>query len=135
MVREERDVKVLLDTHALVWWLEADRRVSPTVRNVLGDPMTVAFISAVSGWEIATKVRIGKLQMSLAIVTDFPAEMARIGYHPLPVSLAHGHRAGGLSGPHMDPFDRMLAAQSLMENLPLITVDPAFQQFGVSTIW
>ncbi len=128
-------MNVLLDTHALVWWLQADSRISATVRNVLRDPSTMAFISAVSAWEIATKVRIGKLQVSLVIVTDFPAEIARIGYHQLPVSLAHGHRAGGLPGLHTDPFDRMLAAQSLIENLPLITIDPAFRQFGVSTIW
>lgn len=128
-------MRALLDTHTLVWWLEADPRLSNRAKECLDAPRSELYVSAATAWEIATKVRIGKLQIALPFIEDLPREVVRLGYRTLPVSLAHGHRAGRLSAAHKDPFDRMLAAQSLMEDLPLITVDPLFQQFGVSTIW
>lgn len=128
-------MRALLDTHALVWWLQGDRRISSGARRLLGDARNEIFVSAVTAWEIATKVRIGKLQIDLPFVIDLPGEIVRLGYLSLPISLAHGHRAGRLDAAHRDPFDRMLAAQSLIEDLALVTVDPHFRQFGVTTIW
>jgi PIN domain nuclease of toxin-antitoxin system len=128
-------VKVLLDTHALIWWLDADQRLSPRVFKLLSDKKTQPHVSAVSTWEIATKQRAGKLNVDAAIFSNLPAALIRSGFLALPISLAHGYRAGQLGGSHKDPFDRMLAAQSLIEELPLVTVDAAFKIFGVTTIW
>jgi PIN domain nuclease of toxin-antitoxin system len=128
-------VKVLLDTHALIWWLDADQRLSPRVFKLLSDNETQSYVSAVSTWEIATKQRIGKLKFDRVLFSNLPAALVRSGFLALPISLAHGYRAGQLEGDHKDPFDRMIAAPSLMEDLPFVTIDGAFKTFGVDTIW
>jgi len=92
-------------------------------------------VSAVSAWEIATKVRLGRLPAAADLVQDFVADLARQRIRILDVSADHGIRAGSLPGPHRDPFDRMLAAQAEIEGMPLVTADPAFRQFNVRTVW
>lgn len=128
-------MKVLLDTHALIWWLDADARLSPRVFKLLSDKATQSYVSAVSAWEIATKLRAGKLNVDAALFSNLPAVLTRVGFLALPITFGHGHQAGHLEGDHKDPFDRMLAAQSLMEELPLVTIDGAFKTFGITTIW
>jgi PIN domain nuclease of toxin-antitoxin system len=127
-------VGALLDTHALIWWVEGDKRVTPRVRELLTAPGEV-YVSAATAWEIATKLRIGKLQLSGTLMRDFLASVDAFGFHPLPISLQHGYAAGQIESTHRDPFDRMLAAQSLAEDLPLVTADPAFATLGVTTLW
>lgn len=124
----------LLDTHALIWWAEGDRRVTPRVRELLTAPGEV-YVSAATAWEIATKLRIGKLQLSGTLIGDFLAAIDAFGFRPLPISLQHGYAAGQIASAHRDPFDRMLAAQSLAEDLPLVSADPAFAALGVATYW
>jgi len=128
-------MKVLLDTHALLWWLTADRQISPCVRAVLSDPQTEAYISAVSGFEIASKARLRKLSFGSVSLTGLPTRLTWLGYHALPLSLAHADAAGCYPAAHRDPFDRMLAAQAEIERMPLITIDPAFAAFPIETIW
>jgi len=125
----------LLDTHALLWWLFDDGRLSTTVRGILQDPSNVIFVSSASAWEIATKHRLGKLASAAPLVRDMPGIVARAGFKELPVTIEHGERAGSFPQPHRDPFDRMLAAQASLENLSLITRDPALSQFGVGVVW
>jgi PIN domain nuclease of toxin-antitoxin system len=126
---------VLLDTHALVWWVEGDERVTARLRERLDNPEEDVFVSAATAWEIATKVRIGKLQFREEFLQSFLDAIEALGFRPLPISLHHGYEAGRLPGPHRDPFDRMLAAQALAEDLVLVSVDPAFRTLGVSTFW
>ena len=125
----------LLDTHALIWWVERDERITPALRQRLDDPDEDVFVSAASAWEIATKVRLGKLRPPDALLQSFLQAVEDLGFLELPVSLRHGYDAGMLPGSHRDPFDRMLAAQALAEDLVLVSADPAFRTLGVTTFW
>jgi PIN domain nuclease of toxin-antitoxin system len=125
----------LLDTHALIWWVTADQRISTKLRRYLGRPDVVVYVSAATAWEIATKARIGKLDVPRTLLRDFVDAVEHLGFAPLPISLRHGHEAGQLPGTHRDPFDRVLAAQARLENLDLVTCDPAFDLMGVKTMW
>ena len=125
----------LLDTHALIWWVAGDERISPRLRQLLGHPDQDVYVSAATAWEIATKVRIGKLSAPQALLRDFVDAVELLGFQPLPITLRHGYDAGQLRGVHRDPFDRMLAAQARAEGLSLISSDPAFQTLGIETVW
>jgi PIN domain nuclease of toxin-antitoxin system len=125
----------LLDTHALIWWVTGDERVSPRLRRLIGDADTDVYVSAATAWEIATKARIGKLKAPEGLLRDFVESVELLGFRPLPITLRHGHDAGRLPGAHRDPFDRMLAAQAQAERLSLLSLDPAFGALGVATIW
>jgi len=128
-------VSHLIDTHVLVWWLLDDTRLSKQASDLLDDPGASIFVSAASAWELATKRRIGKLREAHVIAEALPTLVRRCRFKSLPVTLEHGHRAGLLPGLHKDPFDRMLAAQSIIEELPLVTADPALVALGASVIW
>jgi PIN domain nuclease of toxin-antitoxin system len=128
-------MRVLLDTHTLLWWLDGDRKLPKTVRQLLGDATTEVLVSSASVWEITTKARIGKLPGALEVAADVPACVAQQGFSGLPISLEHGQRAGSLPGPHRDPFDRMLIAQAQAENLPLVTNERVFDTYGIRRIW
>ena len=125
----------LLDTHALLWWLAEPERLSPVVHATLADPAHTVFISAASAWEIATKHCLGRLPTAELLLQDGWSLMERQGFQPLPVSWSHGLRAGSYGMPHRDPFDRLLAAQAELEQLILITLDPAFAPFPCQTLW
>lgn len=128
-------VRLLLDTHALIWWFLDDPRLSQSVSKYLEDADVQVFVSAATAWEMATKYRGGKLQEAEAIVSDFPNLVERCHFLPLSVSVAHGHRAGLLLGDHKDPFDRMLVAQSMIEDMSLVTADPALAKLGAKVVW
>ena len=128
-------VDVLLDTHTFLWWLFDDDRLSQAVRRLLSDPGNGVWVSAASAWEIATKYRIGKLPSARRLVQDIPGWIERAAFAELPVTAAHAQLAGSWPQPHRDPFDRMLAAQSRLEDLPLLSADPAFASFGIQVIW
>ena len=125
----------LLDTHALLWWLAEPERLSPAVHATLADPGQTVFISAASAWEIATKHRLGRLPTAEVLLQEGWPLMERQGFQPLPVSWSHGLRAGSYPMPHRDPFDRLLAAQADLEQLILITLDPALAPFPCQTLW
>jgi PIN domain nuclease of toxin-antitoxin system len=128
-------MRALLDTHALLWWLFDDRRLSGRARQVMEDGGNDILVSSASGWEIMTKHRLGKLSHAGAAVRDLRGAIQRAGFEPLPILLEHAIEAGRLPSPHRDPFDRMLAAQSRLERIPLITNDHVFGQLSVSTLW
>jgi PIN domain nuclease of toxin-antitoxin system len=125
----------LLDTHALIWWVGADDRITPALRQRLNDPAEEVFVSAASAWEIATKVRLGKLRPPDVLLQNFLQAVEALGFLALPISLHHGYEAGMLTSLHRDPFDRMLAAQARAEDLVLASADPAFRTLGVTTVW
>lgn len=129
-------MRVLLDTHALLWWFDGAPELSGRAKVIIGDlEANEVLVSAASAWEIATKARIGKLPLALTIAHRLPEALDEQGFQLLPITVRHGHRAGWLQSRHADPFDRMLAAQSILEGIPIITTDPALKALGASVIW
>ena len=124
---------LLLDTHALVWWATGDKALSRKVKRLIEDEEVSILVSAATAWEIATKVRLGKLTWSNPDSVE--SYCLGQGFELMPMTFAHGERAGSWPQAHGDPFDRMLAAQSAIEATPLATSDPQIAIFGVETIW
>jgi len=127
--------RFLLDTHVLLWWLFNDPRLSEAAFKIIQNPGHTILVSSASGWEIATKFRLGRLPNAEQAVRNLPGLLRQARMHVLPITLEHALAAGGLLGPHRDPFDRMLIAQARIQNLPILTSDSAFRQFDVSIIW
>jgi len=128
-------VRLLLDTHALLWWLTDDPSLSPAARKAIAATSNVVLVSAASAWEIAAKVRLGRLPGAEDLAADFRGFLSREGFTTLDITADHGIRAGLLPGPHKDPFDRMLIAQAQAENLPIATNEQLFESYGVRRIW
>jgi PIN domain nuclease of toxin-antitoxin system len=128
-------MRLLLDTHAFLWWLAGDETLSAGARAAIAVEHNEVFVSAASAWEIATKHRIGKLPGVAAIVADLDGAITDQGFTPLPISPRHGQAAGALPGPHRDPFDRMLIAQAMLENLVLVSNEQPFDAYGVARLW
>ena len=128
-------MRLLLDTHALLWWWGEPELLSERARNLIAQPEHEILASAASAWEIATKVRLGKLRAAASAVPNYLDWLAEDGFVALPITTEHALEAGALVGTHRDPFDRMLAAQAMIEDLELITRDPAIASLGARTIW
>lgn len=128
-------MKLLLDTHTLLWWFVNDRRLSAPARAAILDESNEIHVSAVNAWEIATKDRLGKLPEAKEAAPRFMDLVAADGFHLLNLSCEHGLRAGGYRNSHGDPFDRMLAAQAEIEGLRLVTCDSVFRDFPVQVLW
>ena len=127
-------VRLLLDTHAFLWWLADSGRLSDTARSRIADERNRILVSAASAWEIATKHRIGRLPGCEAIALDIAGHIVAQGFEDLPISVADAERAGHLPGPHRDPFDRMLASQALGGDLALVSTDAVFDRWGVNRL-
>lgn len=128
-------MKLLLDTHTLLWWYSADPRLSAVARDAIANTDHEVRVSAASIWEIATKSRIGKLRGVERLLSNLDAFIAGDLFQFLAISHRHALLAGGFAQQHRDPFDRMLAAQALIENAVLVTDDAAIHPFGVTTLW
>ena len=128
-------MRVLLDTHAFLWWLTDSKRLSGAANRVIADEMNDIAVSAASAWEIATKHRLGRLPEGEAVVDDIVGSIASQGFGELPISVTDAQRAGQLPGPHRDPFDRMLIAQALAGDLVVVSIDAVFDRYGVKRRW
>jgi PIN domain nuclease of toxin-antitoxin system len=128
-------VRLLLDTHALIWWTVDLPRLSKAAQNAIADPENTVFVSAVSAFEIALKHGMGKLPVAGPLATAFVAQIEAEGFTGLSITLDHGQRAGALATPHRDPFDRLLIAQALHEELTLVSNERLFDATGVSRLW
>lgn len=128
-------MRLLLDTHALLWWLDGDPQLSETARAAIGEVQNPVYVSAGSAWEIATKVRIGKLPGAVEVAERLPEILTDQAFTALPIGLEHAHRAGLLPGAHRDPFDRMLIAQAQIEGLILVSNESLFDTFGIMRLW
>ena len=128
-------MRLLLDTHALLWWLDGSRRLSRKARAAIGDEATSVFVSAASAWEITTKARLGKLPGAVDVAADVAGCMAGQGFSAMDITILHAQRAGRLPGDHRDPFDRMLIAQAQLEDLPILSDDDVFDGYGVTRFW
>lgn len=128
--------RLLLDTHAFLWALGDTDRLSDQTRELLSHPETEVLVSAATAWEIATKLRLGRLPDSSRVVAAFPAHLAELTARELPISSEHALTAGSLEWVHKDPFDRLLVAQAMRESLTLVTKDRAITAFReVETRW
>jgi len=128
-------LRLLLDTHALIWWAEGNARLGERARLEVAAPGNEIYVSAISAMEIATKFRLGKLPDVRRLAEHFEAEVEAEGFAPLALSLSHARLAGSLPIAHKDPFDRMLIAQALSEGMSLVSNEEVFDEFGVSRIW
>lgn len=128
-------MRVLLDTHAFLWWLDGDKRLPVNVRRLVAEERNTIFVSAASAWEISTKFRLGRLPAAADVAADIAGCIASQGFSPLEITVQHAQRAGGLPGAHRDPFDRTLIAQSQMEDLPIVSNEEVFEEYGLNRVW
>ena len=125
-------MRLLLDTHTVLWWFSDDRRLSSTARTAIADTVNQLLVSAVVGYEIAYKQHRGQLP---AAPESLPRRLLREGIGILPVTIDHALAAAALPGPHRDPWDRIMMAQALAEHCQMVTVDRVFSEYGVPTLW
>lgn len=125
---------LLLDTHALIWYLEGDTQLSSTAKHQLDNQATRRLVSSVSIWEMAIKINLGKLNIKKPF-SDLPNLLKTNAFEWLPLSFEHIQAYLNLPLHHRDPFDRMLIAQALTEGLDIVTRDPHFPDYGVSIVW
>ena len=128
-------MNLLLDTHALIWWLAGSPQLSAPARSAIENTQSITWVSAATAWEITTKYRMGKLPQVAPVVGNLAHELQRRGFELLDISFAHACLAGNLRHDHKDPFDRMLIAQSLLENYALVSNEALFDSFGIQRIW
>ncbi|HET6587309.1 MAG TPA: type II toxin-antitoxin system VapC family toxin [Oleiagrimonas sp.] len=128
-------MRLLLDTHALIWWWTDASQLSATARGMIADEHNDILVSAASAWEIATKQRLGKLGLPQLTLRRYVALLAADGFVSLPITTEHALSAGSYPASHGDPFDRMLAAQAELEDLTLVSKDRALRLFGVELLW
>ena len=131
----EPRLRLLLDTHALIWWLAGDEAISRRAREAIADEVNDIAISAASAMEIATKFRIGKLPGAGLLAQDFEEIIAEQGFGELPISVHHARLAGEMNIAHKDPFDRLLIAQAQVEDLVLVSNEALFDGFAIKRLW
>jgi len=125
-------VRLLLDSHAFLWWVTDDPKLGRAARREISNPESLVFVSAASIWEITIKTALGRLELG---DEDLVAEISENGFLELSIAARHAERAGGLPRLHEDPFDRMLVAQAMLEGLTCVTRDPVFSKYNVATLW
>jgi PIN domain nuclease of toxin-antitoxin system len=128
-------LRLLLDTHAFIWWLAGSERLPQSARRTIVDEANEKLVSAASAWEITTKHRLGRLPSAEAVALDVAGAIASQGFDELAITVDDAALAGSLPGSHRDPFDRMLIAQALVGNLVLVSNEPLFDQYGVRRLW
>ena len=128
-------MKLLLDTHVLIWWLAGDSALSRPAIAAIGDDRNTVLISAASAMEIATKFRIGKLPDAALLAQDFESIVADQGFQELAISVRHARLAGEMNVAHKDPFDRLLIAQARADDLMLVSNEALFDGFAVNRLW
>ncbi len=128
-------MRLLLDTHAFIWWFSDSARLSRPAHHLIADDANDVLVSAATAWEIATKHRLGKLPDAETLALDIPGAIVQQEFEELPVTVAEGVRAGALPGPLRDPFDRMLIAQALTHDLVVVSNERLFDRYGVRRLW
>jgi PIN domain nuclease of toxin-antitoxin system len=128
-------MRLLLDTHAFLWWVGDSAALSKRARRAIADADNECLVSAASCWEMAIKVSVGKLELPGTVERFVPHQMMVNGFHELPVDLRHAAGVARLPFHHRDPFDRLLVSQALEEDLRVVSADPTFGKYGVTRIW
>ena len=128
-------MRLLLDTHAFIWWFAGNGRLSATAQQAMADGDNDILFSAVSAWEITTKYRARRLPEAEGLAEDIIDHITSEGFEELPITVADAARAGALPGPLRDPFDRMLIAQAQSRGLTIISIESLFDRYGVRRLW
>jgi PIN domain nuclease of toxin-antitoxin system len=128
-------MRVLIDTHVLIWWTGETNQLSPLVQDMLADQQTEPVLSMASIWEMQIKISLGKLSLQMDLPTLVETEMSRNRFTLLPIELKHIYKLDDLPLHHKDPFDRLLIAQSMLEKMPIISIDEKFDAYGVQRLW
>ncbi|MSQ73611.1 MAG: type II toxin-antitoxin system VapC family toxin [Betaproteobacteria bacterium] len=128
-------MRVLLDTHVFLWWVEGDRALPAKARAAIANQANECVISFASAWELAIKASLGKLKLALPVKRFVVENVAANGFRMLDIRIAHIGRVESLAPHHGDPFDRLLVAQALEEAIPVVTADSIFSKYGVKRIW
>ena len=128
-------MRLLLDTHAFLWWVQDARELSKKARAAIADPTNECLLSLASCWEMAIKVSLRKLELPGVIERFIPEQLAINGFRPLEISFRHIARVAALAFHHRDPFDRLLVAQATEDGLTLVSADPVFRKYGVKRLW
>jgi PIN domain nuclease of toxin-antitoxin system len=127
-------MRLLLDTHVFLWWLDANARLSRELRSAIEDPASAVFVSAASIWEIAVKASVGKLALPASLPAGLDGAIAACGFDELPITARHAALVAGMAFHHADPFDRLLIAQAQAEDLTLATADKKLAAYGLSIV-
>lgn len=128
-------MKLLLDTHAFLWWTLDEPSLSPAARKAISDRRNQIYLSAASGWEIVIKAGLGRLKLPEPPERFIPQQMSENAIEGLPIRMSHVLRVFALDAIHRDPFDRILVAQSQLEKMRIITADPLISRYGADVIW
>ncbi len=128
-------MRVLLDTHTFLWWISNDTRLSSRAREIISNGNNELLLSAASGWEIAIKVRLGRLQLPYEPERFIPEQLVINAIQSLPIKISHALHTYSLPIYHRDPFDRIIIAQAQLEGLPILTSDPQIAKYKVEIIW
>jgi PIN domain nuclease of toxin-antitoxin system len=128
-------VRVLLDTHAFLWWIADDRRLSDRAREIIGDGRNELYFSAASGWEISIKAGLGRLEVPDDLDQFIADQLSRNAIQALPIYLRHALHTRTLPDHHRDPFDRILVSQAVLEEMPLLSADPQVSRYPVEVVW
>ncbi len=127
-------MEILLDAHALLWWVNEPKRLSKRADSILRNTDNTVLVSAAVAWEVSIKVNLGKLD-ALALVTRLTQTLQREGFTELPISVAQAARAGLLPLHHRDPFDRLLVAQAQDLGIPILSADELLDRYDVKRLW
>ncbi len=128
-------MRLLIDTHVFLWWIGDDSRLSKKAREMISEADNQLYLSAASGWEIAIKAKLGKLQIDGDVTTFIIEQMHLNSIEQLPVSISHALHVSTLDDLHRDPFDRLLVAQARLERMPILTADQYIAAYPIETIW
>jgi len=128
-------VRLLLDTHAFLWWIAGDERLSPRASALIGDGSNEVLVSAASAWEIVAKSRLGRVEVPTPVDRFFTAQLEANSFIPLPIQMRHALGLEALPDVHRDPFDRILVAQAVAEELTLVSRDRVLRGYPVAVEW
>lgn len=128
-------MRLLLDTHVFLWWVDDAPRLSDQARQAIFDQKSECFLSVASCWELAVKVSLGKLRLRESVERFIPEQLALNGFRLLPIDFRHVARVEGLPFCHRDPFDRLLVAQAMTEKMVMVTADQKLAEYGVKCLW
>lgn len=128
-------MRLLLDTHAFLWWTTDDARLSDLAREEIADGRNEVYFSAASGWEIAVKAGLGRVEAPEELGAFVTEQLSKNAFRALPVHLTHALHVRTLPDHHRDPLDRLLVAQSFLENLPILSADPQVTRYPVEIVW